>query len=67
MKIKKDQKSYDLLANIQTARSDLERAEMQFNEVTEQNAVEYAVYSILAAKARYSYLMSLAKQEGVKF
>jgi len=51
--------------SIEKARSELKRAESVFNELTEEAAIDFATYDILAAKARYSYLIKLAKEKNV--
>lgn len=55
-----------LIENIKTAHSDLERAEALFNELTDYEAVDYASYSVLAARSKYSYLISIAKERNLK-
>ena len=64
---KKPGASEILLQNIEEARSELERAESIFNELTSETAIDYASYNILAARAKYSYLINLAKEQGLKF
>ncbi len=56
-----------LIENIRQARYDLERAESLFNELTDESAIDYAAYSILAARAKYVYLIGLAKKLNIKF
>ncbi len=56
-----------LIDNIIEARSELERAEHAFNEFTDHAAIDYASYSIMAAKARYVYLLGIAKKNNIKF
>ena len=56
-----------LIENIRQARYDLERAESLFNELTDESAIDYAAYSILAARAKYVYLIGLAKKLDIKF
>jgi hypothetical protein len=34
-----------------------------FNETTDDKAIDYASYNLLAARARYSYLIQLAKEQ----
>lgn len=52
-----------LYISIKNAHSELEKAVGMFNELTDDTAVDYASYNILAAKARYSYLLQLAKSK----
>ena len=64
MKLKQSALSQDeiLLNSLQSARIDLEKATDLFNELTDDTAVDYASYNLLAARARYSYLLKLAKE-----
>ena len=53
----------ELLYNsINNARFELENAVSTFNELTDDKAVDYASYNLLAARAKYSYLIKLAKE-----
>ena len=36
-----------------------------FNEMTDFTAIDYASYNLLAVKAKYSYLMQIAKEKGL--
>ena len=54
-----------LYLSIKSARSDLDRAVGMFNELTDNTTVDYASYNILAARARYSYLLQLAKSKNL--
>lgn len=54
-----------IVESIEKARSDLEQAESLFNELTDAQAIDFATYDILAARARYSYLIKLAKERGL--
>ncbi len=54
-----------LYLSIKSARSELDRAVGMFNELTDNTAVDYASYNILAARARYSYLLQLAKSKNL--
>ena len=51
-----------LFNSLQSARMDLEKATVLFNELTDDTAVDYASYNLLAARAKYSYLLKLAKK-----
>lgn len=64
---KEKSESDKLIENIIEARSELERAEHAFNEMTEQAAIDYAAYSIMAARAKYVHLLNIAKEENVRF
>ena len=65
MKLKRPEISQDeiLLNSLQSARLDLEKATDLFNELTDDTAVDYASYNLLAARAKYSYLLKLAKEK----
>ena len=52
-----------LLNSLQSARMDLKKATDLFNELTDDTAVDYASYNLLAARAKYSYLLKLAKEK----
>lgn len=54
-----------LFNSINSARSELDRAVSVFNELTDDIAVDYASYNILAARAKYSYLLKLAKEKNL--
>ena len=53
----------ELYEYINTARNELDLATKQFNEITDERAIDYASYSLLAARAKYSYLIKLAKEK----
>lgn len=54
-----------MLTYIKNARSEVEQATSLFNELTDSGAVDYASYNLLAAKARYSYLIQIAKEQNL--
>ena len=64
MKLKQSAISQDeiLFNSLQSARMDLEKPTVLFHELTDDTAVDYASYNLLAARARYSYLLKLAKE-----
>lgn len=53
----------NLYKYIDTARYELDLATKQFNEITDDRAIDYASYNLLAARAKYSYLIQLAKEK----
>ena len=55
-----DDKLYEYINN---ARHELDLATKQFNEISDDRAIDYASYSLLAARAKYSYLIQLAKEK----
>ena len=56
----KDDKLYEY---INTAKNELDLATKQFDEISDDRAIDYASYSLLAARAKYSYLITLAKEK----
>ena len=52
-----------LFKYIDTARNELELATKAFNEISDERAIDYASYNLLAARAKYSYLLKLAKEK----
>lgn len=52
-----------LLQSLQSARVELNEATILFNELTDDEAIDYASYNLLAARTRYSYLLKLAKEK----
>jgi len=65
MKFKHNANSKDdlLFDSLKSARSELDRATVLFNELTDDTGVDYASYNLLAARAKYSYLLKLAKEK----
>ncbi|MGI6731860.1 MAG: YaaL family protein [Anaerovoracaceae bacterium] len=57
--------SEELKLSIQEAQQDWRRAERIFSEATDPDLVDYAIYDMLAAKTRYSYLIKTAKKKGL--
>lgn len=56
-----------LISAIRGARRDYKMAESRFNEATEQELVDQAIYDMLSAKTRHAYLMKQAKDKGIRF
>jgi len=52
-----------LLRSIQSARLELHEADTLFNQLTDEEAIDYASYNLLAARTKYSYLLKLAKEK----
>ena len=65
LKLSRPMQSEDemLYMSIKNARCELDTAVDIFNELTDNTAVYYAAYNILAARAKYSYLLQLAKDK----
>lgn len=55
-----------LLNMLQDAREDWQRAEARFQEVTDSDLIDHTIYDLQAAKTRYSYLLKVAKDKGIK-
>ena len=51
-----------LYQSIKNARSELDWAVSVFNELTDNAAIDYAPYYVLAARTKYSYLLQQAKE-----
>ena len=65
MKRRRKTEEEQILAFIKNAHSEVEQATILFNEMTDSAAIDYASYMLLAAKAKYSYLIRLAKEKGM--
>ncbi|MEG2529416.1 MAG: DUF2508 family protein [Anaerovoracaceae bacterium] len=55
----------EIFTSIKKAHSDLEQAVSTFNELTDESAVDFASYNLLAAEAKYSYLIKVAKEKNL--
>ena len=51
-----------LYQSIKNARSELDWAVSVFNELTDNAAIDYASYYVLAARTKYAYLLQQAKE-----
>ena len=54
-----------LYKSIKTARSQLDLAVAEFNQLTDNMAIDYASYNLLAARTRYSYLLKIAQEKNL--
>ncbi|MEA4986800.1 MAG: YaaL family protein [Anaerovorax sp.] len=52
-----------LINSIDKAQRDWRDAESRFNEAVDADLIDQAIYDMLAAKTKYSYLMKLAKEK----
>ena len=50
---------------IDSAKTELDLATARFNELTDDKAIDYASYNLLAAKAKYSYLLQIAQDKKI--
>jgi len=55
----------ELLDAIRTARQEWHVAQSYFENVSDQELVDYSIYELEAAKRKYMYLLKLAKKEGL--
>lgn len=55
-----------MIDTIRIAHEEWRNAEAFFENVTEPDLVDYAIYRVEAARTRYTYLMKLAREMGVK-
>ena len=54
-----------LLHSLQSAKMELHEANTLFNQLTDEEAIDYASYNLLAARTKYSYLLKLAKEKQI--
>lgn len=57
----------ELLGAIRNARKAYKMAENRFNEAGHSDLVDEAIYDMLSARTRYTYLMKQAKEQGLRF
>lgn len=50
---------------LKTARLEVEQAIDIFNQLTDDVAIDYASYNLLAARTKYSYLLQQAKEKQI--
>jgi hypothetical protein len=55
----------ELLDAIRTARQEWHAAQSYFENVSDQELVDYSIYKLEAAKRKYMYLLNLARKEGL--
>ncbi len=55
-----------MIDTIRIAHEEWKNAEAYFQNVTDDDLVDYAIYRVQAAKTRYVYLMKLAREMGVR-
>lgn len=54
-----------LLDNVNKAREEWYAAQNFFNNVTDPELVDYAIYKVEETRRKYMYLLNLAKKEGL--
>ncbi|WP_053954904.1 YaaL family protein [Inediibacterium massiliense] len=55
-----------IIDTIKSAHEEWRNAEAFFQNVTDPDLVDYAIYRVEAAKTRYIYLMRVARELGIK-
>lgn len=55
-----------LISMIKEAHSEWQDAEMLFQNATESDLIDYAIYKVEATKTKYRYLIKQAKQKNIK-
>ena len=56
-----------IISNLKEVHNKIARSESIFNELTDNDLIDYATYDILAEKARYAYLIKQAKKRNLHF
>ena len=57
---------YDFLVqSLRSASRELHEANDLFNQLTDEEAIDYASYNLLALRTKYSYLLKLAKEKQI--
>lgn len=51
---------------VEQARKEWLYAQQYYNDVTEPDLVDYAIYLIKASETKYTYLLKQAKKEGIR-
>ena len=56
-----------LLKNIRDTEKTISKSESLFNEITDNDLIDYTAYHLLAEKSKYSYLLREAKKRNLRF
>ncbi|WP_205666547.1 DUF2508 family protein [Aminipila luticellarii] len=56
-----------IISNLKEVHNKIACSESMFNELTDNDLIDYATYDILAEKARYAYLIKQAKKRNLHF
>ncbi len=51
---------------VDKAHNEWKSAELFFENVTDPDLIDHAIYKVEAAKSRYTYLLKKAKEEGIR-
>ncbi|WMJ78274.1 MULTISPECIES: YaaL family protein [unclassified Sedimentibacter] len=62
-KVRSSNDKNDLYANLESARKEWEEAKNIFENVSEPDLVDYAIYNVEAAEKKYIYLLRQIKNE----
>lgn len=54
-----------LVHSIKTAHQDWQNAEAVFQQATDPDLIDHAIFDMMAAKTRYGYLLKSAKEKGL--
>ncbi|MCG8541879.1 MAG: YaaL family protein [Clostridia bacterium] len=54
-----------ILENLRSAHEDWRNAEKYFQNVTDPDLIDHAIFKIEAEKTRYTYLLKLAREMGI--
>lgn len=55
-----------MVDTIKSAHEEWKNAESFFQSATDPDLIDYAIYRVEAAKTRYTYLMKVAREMGIK-
>ena len=54
-----------LIQSIRCTNRELREANQLFDQLTDEDAIDYASYNLLAIRTKYSYLLKLAKEKKI--
>ena len=58
--------SEKIIKEIKQAQNDIKNAENFFQNVTDIELIDVAIYELEAKKSKYQYLIKIAKEKGIK-
>ncbi|ADD01369.1 DUF2508 family protein [Thermoanaerobacter sp. CM-CNRG TB177] len=59
--------NYQLVNEVKQTIKELKDAEIYFQNVTDPDLVDYAIYRLESLKRKYIYLLKRAREEGINF
>ncbi len=62
----KSEEDERIINSLQKARNELHKAEVYFENVTEPDLIDHAIYNMEAAKIKYMYLLKQARKKKLK-